>query len=63
MGAQTLPQAAAARAGAGARRNLTLVKPAPAAAPRGLRLTHDAHTVVLGVPDTSGEYRASGPPA
>ena len=31
--------------------------------PRGLRLTHDAHAVVLGVPDTSGEYLASGPPA
>jgi hypothetical protein len=30
--------------------------------PRGLRLTHDAHTVVLGVLDTSGEYLASGPP-
>jgi hypothetical protein len=27
---------------------------------RGLRLTHDAHTLVLGVPATFGEYVSTG---
>ncbi len=28
---------------------------------RGLRLTHDSHTLVLGIPAVFGEYLAAGP--
>jgi hypothetical protein len=31
--------------------------------PRGLRLTHDAHTLVLGVPAVFGEYLKGSPTA
>jgi hypothetical protein len=31
--------------------------------PRGLRLTHDAHTLVLGIPAVFGEYLEGNPKA